>query len=251
MSGTDYFSLKAPATDVIVVSHGQPSDPAPAEAELAELTARVAAQLQGWRLHSATLASPGALVNALDACNEAPLIYPLFMTDGWFTQSVLPKRTAGRAARILPPLGTDSALPQLASDLLKETLAAKNWHAGDTCLIIAAHGSGRSPNSARATKHFAQAIGKTLSFGEIRLGFIEEPPYLGEVVFDTGPQTICLPFFATIGGHVIDDIPRALDHADYPGPRLDPIGTDPGVPELIATALQDAACSASHHRPLK
>lgn len=225
---------------MIVVSHGQPSDPAPAEADLAELTARVADHLQGWRFHSATLASPGALNDALDACKDAPLIYPLFMTDGWFTQSVLPKRAAGRAARILPPLGTDPALPQLACDLLNDSLAEKNWHAGDTCLIIAAHGSGRSQNSARATKHFSDALEKIMTFGEIRVGFIEEPPYLGDLVFDTGPQTICLPFFAAGGGHVIDDIPEALDLADFPGPRLHPIGTDPGVPALIAAALQHA-----------
>lgn len=240
MSGTRSPSPKVQATDVIVVSHGQPSDPAPAEADLAELTARVGDHLPDWRLHSATLASPGALNKALDACKDAPLIYPLFMTDGWFTQSVLPKRVAGRAARILPPLGTDPALPQLASDLLNDTLAEKKWRADDTCLIIAAHGSGRSQNSARATKQFADALEKLMDFGEVRMGFIEEPPYLGDVVFDTGLQTICLPFFAAGGGHVIDDIPEALDLADFPGPRLDPIGTYPGIPALIAAALTQA-----------
>ena len=76
MSGTKSPSPKVQATDVIVVSHGQPSDPAPAEADLAELTARIGDHLQGWQLHSATLAGPGALNAALDACKDPPLIYP-------------------------------------------------------------------------------------------------------------------------------------------------------------------------------
>ncbi len=241
MSGTRSHSPKAQATDVIVVSHGQPSDPAPAEADLAELTARVGDHLPDWRLHSATLADKGALDRALEGCDAQPLIYPLFMTDGWFTQTLLPKRVGARAARILPPLGADPALAGLARDLLRETLDAQDWKAADTCLIIAAHGSGRSENSARATRTFADALGNLMTFGDVRLGFIEEPPYLGDVVFDTGAKTICLPFFAASGGHVTDDIPEALDLADFPGPRLAPIGTHPGVPALIAAALQLAA----------
>ncbi|MCB1311505.1 MAG: cobalamin biosynthesis protein CbiX [Sedimentitalea sp.] len=247
MSGTRSPSPRAPATDrsVIVVSHGQPSDPGPAEAELAGLTARIAALLPGWQVQSATLAAPDALPAALESAGPAPLIYPHFMTEGWFTQTALPKRIGNPAARILPPFGTDPSLPALARDWLAGELAAQGWQAGETCLIVAAHGSGRSRNSARATEAFAKALSDLIEFAEVRLGYIEEPPYLGDVVFGTGDRAICLPFFAAAGGHVIDDIPEALDLADFPGLRLQPIGTHPKVAELIAAALQAAVQPAT------
>ncbi|MCA8883847.1 MAG: cobalamin biosynthesis protein CbiX [Rhodobacteraceae bacterium] len=239
MSGTKSPSQKAPATErgAIIVSHGQPSDPAPAEAVLAGLTAQVAALMPNLRLASATLAAPGALAQAQRQAGPAPIIYPLFMTDGWFTQSALPKRVNDPGARILRPLGVDPALPALACRWLTAELASRDWSASDTCLVIASHGSGRSRNSARDTERFSNALGEQMSFAEIRTGYIEEPPYLGDLVFETGPQAICLPFFAAGGGHVQQDIPEALDLASFDGLRLYPIGTHPEIPTLIARAL--------------
>ncbi|TKA94316.1 cobalamin biosynthesis protein CbiX, partial [Cereibacter changlensis] len=40
----------------LIVAHGQPSDPAPAAAEIAALAAKVAVHLAGWQVGSATLA---------------------------------------------------------------------------------------------------------------------------------------------------------------------------------------------------
>ena len=54
----------------IIVSHGQPSDPDPAEAELARFAGRVAEALPGWHVGSATLAKPGALDTALSAAGS-------------------------------------------------------------------------------------------------------------------------------------------------------------------------------------
>ncbi|TDK51565.1 cobalamin biosynthesis protein CbiX, partial [Antarcticimicrobium luteum] len=51
--------------DALIVAHGQPSDPAPAEAALATLAARVQAHMPGRALGAATLAAPGALAAAL------------------------------------------------------------------------------------------------------------------------------------------------------------------------------------------
>ena len=135
------------------------------------------------------------------------------------------------------PLGVDPALPALACRWLTAELASRDWSASDTCLVIASHGSGRSRNSARDTERFSNALGEQMSFAEIRTGYIEEPPYLGDLVFETGPQAICLPFFAAGGGHVQQDIPEALDLASFDGLRLYPIGTHPEIPTLIARAL--------------
>jgi len=128
----------------IIVSHGQPSDPDPAQQDLERFAARVAAALPDRHIGAATLAKDGALDAALQAAGPDPLIYPLFMTEGWFTGDNLRKRLrAAPGARILRPLGVSPRLPGLAADLLCEVLTGQGWTAGDTQLFIAGHGSGR------------------------------------------------------------------------------------------------------------
>lgn len=222
----------------IIVSHGQPSDPDPAEANLAGLAARVAGGLPGWHVGSATLARPGALDAALEAAGPHPLVYPMFMTAGWFTGDELLKRLEDRHAKVLLPLGLDPGLPGMAAELLRDVMTRQGWAAEDTRLFIAAHGSGRSRNSARDTREFAKALAGLMPLAELRVGFVEEPPFLADMAFDLGRQAICLPFFAARGGHVIDDIPEALDLAGFQGVCLEPIGCAPGVAALVAQALQ-------------
>lgn len=231
-----------PALSAIIVSHGQPSDPDPAQADLEGFTARVAAALPGWHVEAATLAKDGALDRALDTAGAQPLIYPLLMTEGWFTGDNLRKRMhAAPEARILRPLGVSPALPDLAADLLHGVLATHGWNACDTRVFIPGHGSGRSPNSARDTRAFSDALAERITFAENRVAFIEQAPYLADQAVGLGPRAICLPFFAMRLGHVIDDIPEALDTADFAGVRLDPIGCAPGVPQLVADALTHEA----------
>lgn len=222
----------------IIVSHGQPSEPNPAEITLAELATRVARQLPDWTIASATLAKPGALELAVEKAGPDALIYPFFMTDGWFTRTMVPKRLGRADARILPPLGTDPALPDVATEYLGEELAQRDWLANETHLIIASHGSGKSRNSARDTECFAEALAARITFANIRTGYIEEPPFLKDAAQIGTKQAICLPFFAAQGGHVIDDIPEALNQVGFGGSRLHPIGTHPRIPAMIAAALR-------------
>ncbi|PKQ13138.1 MAG: cobalamin biosynthesis protein CbiX [Alphaproteobacteria bacterium HGW-Alphaproteobacteria-1] len=225
----------------IIVSHGQPSDPDPAEAELLRFAQKVSEALPGWHVGAATLAKPGALDAALEAAGPAPRIYPLFMTEGWFTGDALRKRLSNApGAIILRPLGVSPGLPALAADLLRAEIAAAGWQADEVRAFIAGHGSGRSANSARDTRAFATALADCLPLAEIRIGFVEQAPYLAEAARGLGKQSLCLPFFAAEGGHVVDDIPEALDTAAFAGLRLPPIGTAPTVPALVADEIAAA-----------
>ena len=228
----------------IIVSHGQPSDPDPAEALLAGFAGQVAHHLPGWHVRSATLAKPGALEAARAAAGPRPLIYPMFMTAGWFTEDALLERLDDPRARVLTPLGLDPGLPGMAADLLRDVIKREGWTTQDTRLFIAAHGSGRSRNSARDTQAFAKALAGLMPLAEIRVGFVEEAPFLADMALGLGPRAVCLPFFAARGGHVTGDIPEALDLADFQGVRLDPIGCAPGVPALVARALGAARVGA-------
>ncbi len=236
---TRSHSPKAPATRAraIIVSHGQPSDPMPAEATLAGFAGQIALGLPGWQVESATLAAPGALDRALAATGQGALVYPLFMTAGWFTTDALRARLADQNAHVLAPFGTEPELPAMAAAELAWVLKNAHWRAKETQLFIAAHGSGRSPRAAEDTHAFAGALRKHIGFAETRVGFVEEAPRLAEMAKGLGPRAICLPFFASAGGHVLEDIPEALDRTGFTGIRLPPIGCFPGAPALVAQTL--------------
>ncbi|GHC67060.1 sirohydrochlorin chelatase [Neogemmobacter tilapiae] len=219
----------------LIIAHGSPADPAPQEAALQALAAKVAALLPGWTVKGTTLATPGALETALaDMAN--PLIYPFFMAEGWFTRTTLPKRlaAAGRTDLIqLPAFGHDPALPAL----LTKAAQAAVTNPAETTLILAAHGSQVSRASATITESIAAKLRQSAGFAAVLTGYVEEEPFLHHTARVVGPA-LCLPCFATSAGHVIDDIPEALEQAAFPGPLLPPIGAHPDVPALIARALQ-------------
>ncbi len=222
----------------IIVAHGQPSDPAPAEADLALLAADVAALLPGWIVTSATLADADALPRAVTGPDG--LVYPMFMAGGWFTTTHLPERLAVAGAanwHILPPFGLD---PQVQA--LTVAIALEASQAGSGVLaevLLAAHGSFRSSapsDVAYAMVNNLQSAGLT----HVEVGFIDQSPQIADVARNFGENAICLPFFAAKGGHVTDDLPQALAKGGFAGKIMPPVGLDPRVPALIARALQPA-----------
>lgn len=229
--------------NALIVAHGQPSAPDGPEAQIGALAASVAGLLPGWQVRGATLAAPGALEAALQGLAD-PVIFPLFMADGWFLRRALPDRLAAAGhsgTRLTAPFGLLPETRALAAGMLARALALRGWQAGETVLICAAHGSGRSPRPAEAAREMADWLAGELGFAALRCGFIEEPPALAEVLADAGPRALCLPLFVARWGHVIEDLPRAVAAARFDGSVLPPLGSDPAVPRLIADALTRAA----------
>ncbi|MDP5307091.1 CbiX/SirB N-terminal domain-containing protein [Paracoccus spongiarum] len=221
----------------VIVSHGQPGDPAPQEQAIRDLAAQVDAQNPGCQIAGATLAMPGALAAA---CDDDCLIYPMFMAEGWFTGRQLPRRLAeagAGGARVLRPFGTDPALPALIVAQARAAAAAQGWAADDTTLLLSAHGSQRSQASQRITDALAARVAP--HFARVVTGFVEQEPFVASAASGLS-KAVHLPLFALRAEHVLDDLPQALDEAGFSGPRLDPIGLAPEVPALIADALRRA-----------
>lgn len=224
----------------LIVAHGQPSDPAPAEAALASYAAEVDAYCDGVNVQSATLAAPGMLEARLDELPDDTVIYPLFMAKGWFVTRALPKRLGDRNIRILDPLGVDSKLPALAAGALQDTLLSKGWDADKTDLVLAAHGSGRSRNPSAVAIEFSKELAGCVTFQSIRVGFVEEAPSIAEAATGAGDQSLCLPFFACTGGHVLEDVPQELERARFNGHVMPVVGELPPIKRHIARTLTRA-----------
>lgn len=227
----------------LLIAHGQPSDPEPAQAALGELACQVAGHLPGWDIRFATLALPKALAKAVD--DQPGYVYPLFMAGGWFTKTELPRRMAIEGAHHwhhLPPFGLDPAVQDLAITLAHEGAARLGRAPADTPVLVAAHGSGRSRAPAEVAEALADRL-RAAGFTRSEAYFIEEPPFIATAT-GFGPGSLCLPFFAAEGGHVTDDLPEALKDAGFQGLCLPPLGLDPRVPGLIAAALKRSANTA-------
>ncbi len=224
--------------EALIVSHGQPSDPEPAEAALALLAAKVAALLPDWRVHSATLAKPDALA-AVVAGRPRGVVYPMFMAGGWFPTTELPRRMAeagGVDWTYLPPFGLDARVQDLVVTLAQEAATAQGRSVAQTDVLLAAHGSFRSSAPSEVAQAVAQRL-KRAGFARAEAFFIDQEPRIATAT-GFGAGSVCLPFFAAEGGHVTDDLPLALAEADFGGRALPPLGLDARVPSLIAAALQ-------------
>lgn len=213
---------------VLIVAHGQPSDAAPAAAELAAFAAQVAALLPGQVVAAATLAEPGALTQAVARLGPGGVVFPMFMAGGWFTRVHLPAQLTAAAAvgwQVLEPLGCDPALHDLAVAVV----------AGAPEVLLAAHGSFKTSVPSDIARVVA---GKIAARGaRVTVGFIDQEPQLS-TLRGLGPDAVCLPYFAAAGGHVSHDIPRALAQAGFAGRVLPPLGLDARVPALVAAAVQ-------------
>ncbi|QAX29116.1 CbiX/SirB N-terminal domain-containing protein [Leisingera sp. NJS204] len=222
----------------VITAHGQPSGPAPAEAALAGLAAEVAAHLPDWDVRSSTLATPGRLEREMA---EDAVVYPFFMSQGWFTAKVLPGRLQGRSYRMAPPFGLDASLPALAAQAVRLAAQRLSWPLAETHLLLAAHGSARGPKAAEAAEHFAARLRPLLPGCTLSPGYVEQSPRIETAATALPACSICLPFFAQAGDHVKQDIPQALEAAFFQGILLPVTGALPGIPALIAKAIRAAA----------
>ncbi len=222
-------SAAAAATRVVIVAHGQPSDPGPQQAVIESLAAAVGALLPGADLRGATLAAPGALKAAV-AGALAPVVYPFFMAEGWFTRRELPRQLAAAGAedaRRMAPFGTEPGLTAFIDEVL----------AGVDLVLLAGHGSQRSKTSGDTLEAVAAGLRAAGRHQRVVTGYVEQAPWLADAARALGDGT-CLPFFALSANHVTEDIPTALRAGGFDGPLLPPIGEHPGVPALIAARLR-------------
>lgn len=186
-----------------------------------------------------------ALAKVAHAGAQRILVYPFFMAAGYFVGTKIPKRIAdagyaGRC-RVLTPLGADPGLPAL---ILRKAVAMAETELGvnsSACrLLLAGHGSQVSRASAEATEAVAAELRQSGRFGSVVTGFLEEAPFLGDVLADVATPTVVVGFFNGDGLHAGEDVPEALAAAVGPVTYTGAVGGLPEVAGLIANAIEIA-----------
>lgn len=190
-----------------------------------------------------------AMMTAREAGACRILVYPFFMADGYFSNRVVPRRIAeaGLADRchVLPPLGLDPGLPALLLADALATAAGAGFDPQTSRLLIVGHGSKSARASARATEEVAALLMREQRFRRVETAFLEEPPFLDDMLVGRRLPTVVVGFFSGDGLHAAEDVPEAIAQTGANAVYSGAVGAKPGISDLIiAAVLADEAASS-------
>lgn len=168
-------------------------------------------------------------------------VYPMFMSDGYFTSKVLTQRLDFLEipidVHIFPPLGSDPRLPELMLSLALRTARDNQWHPSATRLLVVGHGSKIGPASADATRAVAHVIAKGGQFRIVECTFLEEPEFLEDALSRQGEEpSVLVGFFAGDGLHSAEDVPAAIRESGAQAVYAGSIGKAEDLRDLILEA---------------
>jgi len=174
------------------------------------------------------------------------LVYPLFLSDGYFTRTLLPRQLSeagafarGRTVRLLPPLGLDPALVDLVLDRARAVARARDWPEARTELVLLAHGSSNNPASRRAAERIAKSIARRNAFARVRPAFLEEAPFLDDAIVGSRGPVLVVGLFAGEGLHGGDDVPQRVAELGRPDLAFaGNVGAFEALSDVIAAAIR-------------
>ena len=195
-------------------------------------------------------------------------VIPMFISEGYFTETVIPRELGlghqgpvppegiarvlgGRTVRYTLPYGVHPSMRDVIVERAREALP--DLDAADTALVVLGHGTTRNENSNRVIYENAQALRESGLFAEVHALFLDEDPKVGtwpEKI--TAPRVVVVPFFASEGWHTLETIPEDMgltgDVTEFPdtphGPQTvyyaKPVGTHPAVADVILHLAEEA-----------
>lgn len=158
-------------------------------------------------------------------------IVPLFISDGYFTEEVIPRelgfcakgqkdfpRTQQRGSQTLHycgPVGTHDSMTAVllarAREVVEKHPFPRAPRPDESTLFIAGHGTGNNENSRKAIEHQVELIRAQNLYAGVHPIFMEEEPRIADCY--TMAQTkniVMVPFFISDGLHSYEDIPAML-----------------------------------------
>jgi sirohydrochlorin cobaltochelatase len=238
---------------LVIAGHGSHLDPN-ASAPLYAHAAAIRAEGAFDEVRVATWKEEPSLSRAFDGLDADDItVVPVFMSDGYFTQQVLPRELrldgpvtcrGGRRIRYTRPIGTHPALARVLAERAREAGATP-----DAAIAVLGHGTPRNPSSERTI--FAQAA-NLRGLGPwacVEAVFLEQEPHMSRVLdICPRPIVVVVPLFVADGWHAGQTIPEELE-LDGPETRRNgrilrytpAVGTHPSVAGVILELAHEAA----------
>jgi sirohydrochlorin cobaltochelatase len=158
-------------------------------------------------------------------------IVPLFISEGYFTEEVLPRelgfcakgetifsRIQQRGPQTLhycSPVGTHPSMTAVllarAREIIERFPFPRAPHPSQTTLFIAGHGTGNNENSRKAIENQVELIRAKNLYAGVHAVFMEEEPRIGDCYqLAQTKNLVVVPFFISDGLHSFEDIPVML-----------------------------------------
>lgn len=228
----------------IIVAHGERGG-AFSNAVLKGHAENAAAELPHVAVAAGVLSGEPALETALaDMAHRTSgpiLLYPFFMAPGYFVSVKIPKRLTdaglGDRCRVLTPLGFEPALPAIIQGKAELAAGDIGVRAGEARLLLVGHGSKVARASAEATEAVAASLRGLGGFARIETAYLEEAPFLADVVLADTRPTVVVGFFNGDGLHAAEDVPEAIGGFDGAIAYTGPVGAFPEISRLIVRAI--------------
>gem|GEM_PF-56137 len=151
--------------------------------------------------------------------SERAIVVPLFMSNGYFVQEVLPgefgitadrNRNGRTPVHLTQPVGTH---PDLSGLIISRACAMldRRVPAREHGLALVGHGTSRNPDSKRSIQEQAQRVRARRMFGEVRTLFLDDRPGIERLpeMFSL-KDVLVIPLFMADGHHTLHDIPAQL-----------------------------------------
>jgi sirohydrochlorin cobaltochelatase len=155
---------------------------------------------------------------------------PLFISEGYFTEEVIPrelgfaagervKRNGEQTIFYCGPIGTHDSMTEVLLARAQEIVAKHTFprapKPNETALFIAGHGTGQNENSRKAIERQVELIRTENLYAEVHAVYMEEEPRIGDCyAIAKASNVVMVPFFISDGLHSYEDIPVMLGEAE-------------------------------------
>jgi sirohydrochlorin cobaltochelatase len=213
--------LKATAA-LLIVAHGStvnPDSSAPTLAHAAEIRRRKVFADVGCAFWKEEPSLRDAIFLFDQELIREVYVVPNFISEGYFTQTVVPrelalngritKRPNGQIWKYSEPVGNHPMMTELLLKRAQEV--APGIDPAEASLLIVAHGTDLNENSAVAAKREAEKIRALGKYAAVLNIYMEEPPLVSNWrKLTTTRNVVVVPFFISDGLHSYEDIPELL-----------------------------------------
>ncbi len=177
-------------------------------------------------------------------------IVPAFISEGYFTQQVIPRefgldgpltKKGLKTIHYAGPLGTFEKMADVILERTEDLMSDKEV-SGSRALVLLGHGTAMNKNSSGVIYLNAERIRGRGLYDKVAEAFLDQDPEVGEVVGSVEAENVILiPVFVADGWHTRETIPEDLGLTGEVTRREDrtifygaPVGTHPSMANLIA-----------------
>jgi len=209
--------------------------------------------LPEWEVRTGVLNGIPSFEDALNETGgfDGVHILPLMMSEGYFTETVIPSRLSANGAgggwrqvTMHAAIGVSSAVADLAARMACDGAAKLAITPRQVAVLLVGHGARTNERARQTIEQHARTLRAKRIFDRVDTAYLEEPPLLQDAMHGLTQATVAVGMFISDGLHAGEDVPALLKQAPcnavhYTGA----VGAHPAMSEIIAREVVGLGCN--------